>query len=80
MQHAASTDRPRHTIILRLISFGCFDNYFVEKEKLIFLPLLRRGKFYKFDIVSADETVQSPLGIRQCLEKIMEMAGGQDPP
>ena len=39
-------------------------------------PSLRQGKFYKFDVISPDGRPQSPLGIRHCLEKIVEMAGG----
>ena len=38
---------------------------------------LRRGKFFKFDVVSADGEVQTPHGIRCCLERIVDMAGGK---
>jgi carnitine O-palmitoyltransferase 1 len=49
-------------------------NYF-GAEPLTHFVIYRRGKYYKLQVLSEDGQVQSPLGIRRGLEKIMEMAG-----
>jgi carnitine O-palmitoyltransferase 1 len=41
------------------------------------IVIIRRGKFYKLDVLSAEGKVQTPLAIRRGLEKIMDMAGDE---
>ena len=38
---------------------------------------LRKGKFYKLDVVSEHGCVLPPVEIKKHLEKIVKMAGGQ---
>lgn len=39
--------------------------------------VLRRGKYYKLEILKPDGQVQTPMGIRRGLEQIVEMAGDE---
>ena len=50
----------------------------ISHLKTCIIILCRQGKFYKFDIISEDGRVQTPLGTKRCLEKIVSMAGGED--
>ena len=50
----------------------------VSHLKTCIIISCRQGKFYKFDIISKDGRVQTPLGMNRCLEKIVSIAGGED--
>ena len=73
-------DPPTHVVIIRFVdSFITCLLVYSKFEKVVIAHLIfsRHGKFYKLDILSPEGKVQTPLGIRRGLEKIVAMAGGQ---